>query len=111
MNSSTRNDLLQIVEQPRLEVRRLLVRGLVDVRAQIEQAWSLLSIYPWCESIDFTEVVETDTGRAKGDRVRRVEEDITAPRPAVTGRSRYAPRWGVLSWRPCGSGVRRRWDP
>lgn len=69
---------LQIEEHRRLEVRRLLVRLLVDVRAQLEQAWLLLPMYTRFESKDFTEFVETDTGRAMGERSRRVEEDVTA---------------------------------
>lgn len=69
---------LQIEEQRRLEVRRLLVRMIVDARAQIEQAWLLLPAFTKFESKDFTEFTETDTGRAMGDRTRRVEEDVTA---------------------------------
>jgi hypothetical protein len=69
---------LQIEEQRRLEVRRLLVRLLVDVRAQIEQAWILLPMFTRFESSDLAEFVETDTGRAMGERTRRVEEDVTA---------------------------------
>jgi hypothetical protein len=69
---------LQIEQQRRLEVRRLLVRLLVDVRAQIEQAWVLLPMMTRFEPSDFTEFVETDTGRAMGERGRRVEEDVTA---------------------------------
>lgn len=69
---------LQIEEQRRLEVRRLLVHLLVDVRAQIEQAWILLPMYTRFQSSDFTEFTETDTGRAMGERTRRVEENVTA---------------------------------
>jgi len=69
---------LQIEEQRRLEVRRLLVRLIVDVRAQIEQAFVLLPMFVRFEFDDFTEFNETDTGRAMGERARRVEEDVTA---------------------------------
>jgi hypothetical protein len=69
---------LQIEEQRWLDVRQLLVRLLVDVRAQLDQAWVLLPAFTKFESKDFTEFVETDTGRATGERNTRVAEDITA---------------------------------
>lgn len=69
---------LQIEEQRRLEIRRLLVRLIVDARAQIDQAWLLLPMFTKFETSDFTEFVETDTGKAMGERARRTEEDVTA---------------------------------
>lgn len=69
---------LQLEEGRRLEVRRLLVRLIVDVRAQLDQALYLLPMYSKFEASDFTEFTETDTGREMGARSRRVEEDVTA---------------------------------
>lgn len=69
---------LQIEEQRRLELRHLLVRLIVDARAQIKEAWVLLPALSQFQSNDFTEFVETDTGRAMRERARRVEEDVTA---------------------------------
>lgn len=68
----------QIEEQRRLEVRQLLVRFIVDVRAQIDQGWLLFPMFEKFQSSDYTEFVETDTGRAMAERGRRIEEDLTA---------------------------------
>lgn len=69
---------LQLEEQRRLEVRRLLVRLIVDVRSLVDQAWLLLPMMLQFKSSDWHEWVETDSGKASAERARRLQEDTVA---------------------------------
>lgn len=69
---------LQLEEQRRLEVRRILVRLIVDMRAQLDHSWILLPMMMRFEETDWHEWVETDSGKANGQRAQRIREDIVA---------------------------------
>lgn len=67
---------LQLEEQRRLEVRRLLVQLIIDARAKIDEAWLLLPMMQKFESKDWHEWITTDTGRDGAERNKRMQATI-----------------------------------
>lgn len=70
--------LLQVEEARRLELRQVLVRLLVEIREQVDEAWDLFPGREGYDSDALLEVINGDLGKGMIARQRRIKEALTA---------------------------------